>query len=222
MVTKEYFTEQLEAMGPISVDEIKSLIIFVIILAMYIISAFTGWSTTYYFILLPYLAFLPVVGCQEKAMTALKNLNLNGVFFASSCVGIGAVGTAVGFSSWLAGLTIPLTSGKSALITCILFMIIIIVGNFAMTPTALLTAFGSSFSEIALLVGTSPIAAVFCLRYITDVIFLPHEISGYLLLFGLGYWPMKDFVKDVGFKSVLLFIGFIVVIYPMWSLLGLL
>lgn len=222
MVTKEYFTEQLEAMGPISVDEIKSLIIFVIILAMYIISAFTGWSTTYYFILLPYLAFLPVVGCQEKAMTALKNLNLNGVFFASSCVGIGAVGTAVGFSSWLAGLTILLTSGKSALITCILFMIIIIVGNFAMTPTALLTAFGSSFSEIALLVGTSPIAAVFCLRYITDVIFLPHEISGYLLLFGLGYWPMKDFVKDVGFKSVLLFIGFIVVIYPMWSLLGLL
>ena len=155
-------------------------------------------------------------------MTALKNLNLNGVFFASSCVGIGAVGTAVGFSSWLAGLTILLTSGKSALITCILFMIIIIVGNFAMTPTALLTAFGSSFSEIALLVGMSPIAAVFCLRYITDVIFLPHEISGYLLLFGLGYWPMKDFVKDVGFKSVLLFIGFIVVIYPMWSLLGLL
>ena len=88
-VTKQYFTEQLTAMGPMSADEKKTMAVFCIILIMYILSAFLGWSSTYYFMLLPYLTFLPVVGCKDKAMTALKNLNFNGVFFASSCVGIG-------------------------------------------------------------------------------------------------------------------------------------
>lgn len=33
---------------------------------------------------------------------------------------------------------------------------------------------------------------------------------------------MKDLVKDLGFKSVVFFVGFIAIIYPYWSLLGLL
>lgn len=221
-VTKQYFTEQLAAMGPMSADEIKTMAVFCIILVMYILSAFLGWSSTYYFMLLPYLTFLPVVGCKEKAMTALKNLNFNGVFFASSCVGIGSVGTAVGFSSWLSSVATPLVTGTAPLITCVLIVIIICLGHFVMTPTAMYTALGSTFSQIAVTVGMSPVAAMILMRYAGNIIFLPHQTSGYLLLFGLGYWPMKDLVKDLGFKSVVFFVGFIAIIYPYWSLLGLL
>lgn len=221
-VTKQYFTEQLAAMGPMSADEIKTMAVFCIILLMYILSAFLGWSSKYYFMLLPYLTFLPVIGCKDKAVTALKNLNFNGVFFASSCVGIGAVGTAVGFSTWLSSVATPLVTGTAPLLTCVLIVVIIVLGHFVMTPTAMYTALGSTFSQIAVMVGMSPVAAMILMRYAGNIIFLPHQTSGYLLLFGLGYWPMKDLVKDLGFKSVVFFIGFVAIIYPYWSLMGLL
>ena len=115
-----------------------------------------------------------------------------------------------------------MVSGSGPLLTCVLVLVIIVLGHFVMTPTAMYTALGSTFSKIAVMVGMSPVSAMILMRYAGNIIFLPHQTSGYLLLFGLGYWPMKDLVRDLAFKSIVFFIGFVVIIYPYWSLLGLL
>ena len=69
--------------------------------------------------------------------------------------------------------------------------------------------------------GMAPVASLFLLNYAGNAIFLPHEITGYLILFGMGYWPMKDFVKGQAIKSVVYLVGFICIMFPLWKIMGL-
>jgi hypothetical protein len=39
-------------------------------------------------------------------------------------------------------------------------------------------------------------------------------------MYGYGMMPMKEFIKQEGLKSVLMIVGFIVVVYPLWNLFG--
>ncbi len=219
--TKEHFKKLLDEQGKISPNELKALTLFVIILAGCILSTWTGINSNYLFMVVPYLAFLPVIGCGKTAVDSLKNLNLDGLFFAVSCLAIGNVGNLVGFNTWLASVAVPIVSGRGMLFTCLLMFLIIVVGNFALTPGALLAGFGSSFVTIAAAVGMTPVASLFLLNYSANAIFLPHEITGYLIMFGMGYWPMKDFVKGQAVKSVVYILGFIFIMYPLWSVMGL-
>ena len=221
-MAKEYFSDRYHEMGKLSVYEIKSMVLFLLILFYMIASTFTRWNSSYAFMVIPYAAFLPGVGVGKKAETALKNVNYNGLFFATSCVAIGVVGNFVGFNTWLTNITVLLVSGQGALFTCILLLLITIVGNFVLTPSALMSGFGGALAQIAMAVGMKPIAAVMLLYFSANMIFLPHEISGYLLLYGMGYWPIREFVKQQSFKTVLYLIFFVIVIYPFWRVTGLL
>ena len=80
--------------------------LFLLILFYMIASTFTRWNSSYAFMVIPYAAFLPGVGVGKKAETALKNVNYNGLFFATSCVAIGVVGNFVGFNTWLTNITV--------------------------------------------------------------------------------------------------------------------
>ncbi len=220
--TREYFRVLYQELGALKVDEIKSLILFILILVYMIASTFTGWNSAYAFMVVPYMAFLPYVGIGKKAERALGKVNYNGLFFATSCVAIGTVGNHVGFSTWLTDVTLPFVTGHGMLFTCIVLLLITVVGNFLLTPGALMSGFGGVFSKIAAAVGIKPIAAVMLLYFSGNIIFLPHEITGYLLLYGMGYWPIKHFVKQQSFKSALYIVCFAAVIYPFWKAFGLL
>ena len=219
--TKEHFQTLLDQMGKMSTDEIKALVLFVIILAGCIASTWTGLNSTYLFMIVPYLSFLPVIGFNKVAKERLRNLNFDGIFFAVSCLAIGNVGNLVGFNTWFVGLVTPMLSGKGLLFACLVMFAIIMIGNFALTPGALLASFGSPFVSIADLMGMAPVASLFLLNYAGNAIFLPHEITGYLILFGMGYWPMKDFVKGQAIKSVVYLVGFICIMFPLWKIMGL-
>ena len=40
-------------------------------------------------------------------------------------------------------------------------------------------------------------------------------------MYEFGMMPMKTFIKQMALKTVIMYVGFIVVMYPMWNLMGL-
>ena len=40
-------------------------------------------------------------------------------------------------------------------------------------------------------------------------------------MYEYGMMPMKDFIKQEGLKTLIMFVGFLVVMYPLWNLFGL-
>ena len=77
------------------------------------------------------------------------------------------------------------------------------------------------FAKIAVDLGIKPMATVMALVVSTDMIFLPYEVAPYLLMFGYGMISMKHFVSFNTVKVILTFVFFALVMYPMWSILGL-
>lgn len=93
-----------------------------------------------------------------------------------------------------------------------------VVANILMTPLAMLACLIVPFIQIASALGINPIAACFILQYTIDMVFLPHEASGNLIMYSYGLWPMKDFIIQNTVKTFINAVVFVIIMYPMWIL----
>lgn len=216
---KEIFDEKYEQLGKMSIKEKKAVIMIVILLVYLCTTTFTGLPVAYAFMTIPYLMFLP--GIEVGDSKTIGRTNFPMIFFVSSCLGIGIVGAKVGFGDFLQNIAVPILSGKSTLVACIVFMVMGMLANFIMTPYAMLGGLSATFAQIAVSLGINPVVACMILMYTCDMVFLPYQSTGNLIMYSYGLMPMKDFIKQEGLKSVIMFIGFIVVMYPLWKLFGL-
>lgn len=216
---KDLFVRKYEALGPMSGKE-KNAIIMVLLLLGYLFSTnFTGLPAAYGFMTIPFMMFLP--GIEVGDGEVLGRLNFSMVFFVATCLGIGVVGNAVGFGAFLTEIAVPVLTGKSPLFISIAFMLFGTMANFFMTPFAMLGGLALPFAQIAVTLGMNPIAVIMILVYSCELLILPYQSAGNLIMYSYGMMPMKDFIKQEGLKSLIMFVGFIVVMYPLWNLLGL-
>jgi len=216
--TKEYFDTLYKELGKITPNETKSFILFALLLVYTIAAGFCGWPTAYGFMVVPYLAYVPFIRCDDGE--ALKKTQFQGLFFYASCIAIGSVGALVGFTNMLATLAMPLLEGKSLLVACIIMILIGTVTKLALTPSALLGGFGGAYAQIAATLGMHPAAAVYLLFSCSVYVFFPFGITGYLLMYSSGYIPMKEFLKNQIVKTILIWIVFVVIWFPLLNLLG--
>ncbi|GCF94244.1 sodium:sulfate symporter [Enterococcus florum] len=217
--SKALFDEKYKLLGAMSVKEKKAVVMIVLLLAYLCASSFIGLPAAYGFMAIPFLMFLPRIGIGEPE--TLGKLNFSMVFFVSACLGIGIVGAEVGFGDFLTGIAVPMLAGKSTLVVCIAFILMGAIANFFMTPYAMLGGLSLPFVQIAATLGINPIAACMCLLYSCELLLLPYESAGNLIMYGYGMMPMKDFVKQMGLKAAIMVVGFIAVMYPLWHLFGL-
>lgn len=89
-----------------------------------------------------------------------------------------------------------------------------------MTPYAMLGGLALPFVQIAETLGINPVAACMCLLYSCELLFMPYESAGNLIMYGYGMMPMKEFIKQMTLKAVIMFAGFILIMYPLWNLFG--
>lgn len=216
---KELFEGKYEALGKMSRKEKKAIVMIVLLLVYLFTTKFTGLPSAYGFMTIPVMMFLPGIEIGDSKI--IERLNFSMVFFVAACLGIGIVGAEVGFGEFLTNIAVPMLAGKSPLIVCITFMIFGIIANFFMTPFAMLGGLALPFAQIAVSLGMNPIAVVMILVYSCELLLLPYQSAGNLIMYSYGLMPMKDFIKQEGLKSVIMFIGFIVVMYPLWNLFGL-
>ena len=163
--------------------------------------------------------FVPGIEIGDKEI--IGRINFSMIFLVAACLGIGVVGASVGFGDFLTNIAVPFLSGKSVMVVCISFMLFGMIANFFMTPLAMLGGLSIPFAQIAVSLGINPVVACMILVYACEMLFLPYESNGNLIMYEYGMMPMKDFIKQEGLKTLIMFVGFLVVMYPLWNLFGL-
>ena len=85
---------------------------------------------------------------------------------------------------------------------------------------AMLGGLSLPFAQMAVSLGMSPVTACMLLLYSCEVLFFPYESAGNLIMYEFGMMSMGRFVKEMTLKAVIMIVGFVVVMYPMWKLMG--
>ena len=218
-LNRKIFDEKYEQLGKMSKREKKAVAMIVLLFAWLFSSNFTGLPAAYGFMTIPYLMFIPGIEIGDKEI--IGRINFSMIFLVAACLGIGVVGASVGFGDFLTNIAVPFLSGKSVLVVCISFMLFGMIANFFMTPLAMLGGLSIPFAQIAVSLGINPVVACMILVYACEMLFLPYESNGNLIMYEYGMMPMKDFIKQEGLKTLIMFVGFLVVMYPLWNLFGL-
>lgn len=216
----EYFKEEYKKLGPWRKEEKKALIYTAVIVIYLFTVPLHGLDADYGFMVIPWLAFLPLINLADSS--TIKNLlpKLDIIFFIVGCLSIGIVGQSLGVTDLLTDILTPIFSKLGD--TAVLFGILGVGGaaNMLLTPLTLVTSFCTPVVYIADMLNIGFMPALLSLYYTVDFLFLPHEVPAYLYLFGFGVMSMKDFIKLHTIKNLLFLVFFGLVFIPWWHLWG--
>lgn len=215
---RAYFQAKLREMGPMSVDEKRALLVVVIFLGYIITQKIHGLSLEWGMAIIPWLLLFPGIGCATQE--DIKKINYGMVFFLVSCMGIGSVATSLGLGAIIGNMAGPLLSGQNVYVLFLGIWALMFIGNFVMTPLAMMAAFTVPLIALGQTFGVNPLSIFYFMFTSFDQIILPYEYVKYLMFFGFGVISMSDFMKYMSAKSVLNFIVCFVLLIPWWMFTG--
>ena len=216
----EYFRTELQQMGKMTMLEKKTIVMTLAIVVYMMTSGLHGLNINYGFMILPCLGFLPGINiCGKAALNEVKE-KMGMIFFVVGCLGIAAVAAETGATALLSAKIVPMLSGMNTVAVCYCILILGLVGNMLLTPLALVTTLAGPVVQIGSELGMGMMAPLMSLYYTVDILFFPHEVPTYLILFSFGIMSMKQFIGLHALKNALFFVFFGVVIIPWWHLIG--
>ena len=220
--SKDYFVEQLRALPALSYREKSAAVTLVILFALLVTEEIHGISNAMVFMVVPWLAMLPIFG--QDIEEVLKGINFKIIFFVEACLAIGAVGQEMGFGDLITQYAVPFfqsTGNNYFVIFGVIFGIVFAL-NFLMTPMAIWALVTAPLIQVAMALGINPDAVIFSLIHCAEAIIMPYEYTPYLIVYAFGMISMKDFIKTSVVKCLIYFPGFLFVLVPYWMLIGLL
>lgn len=218
MPSKEYFKEKYHAMGKMSSDEKKAALAALILVVLVLTVSLHGIAMGWCFVIGALIMYLPFIKVATE--DDIKKINYSMVFFVAACMCIGDVGTSVGFGQLIAETILPYMHGIG---TTGFFLVVLLLGglgNFVLTPLAILATFTGPVTALAAELGINHLSTWYTLALSTNLLALPYEYIAYLFTYSFGLMTMKDFIKVYSIKSVLLIIFTLLVALPWWRFVG--
>lgn len=215
---RAYFEQKLAEMGPVTKDEIRGGIVLFIFIGYVMTQKLHGLSLEWGMAIIPWLLIFPGIGCATKQDVAKINYGM--VFFMLACMGIGSVATSLGLGKLVQDLAGPLLSGQSVYVLFIGIWILLFLGNFVMTPLAMIAAFTIPFLTLAESFGVNPLAILHFMVSSYDQVLLPYEYAKYLMFFAFGVISTADFMKYMGAKTILHIVIAFGILIPWWMFTG--
>lgn len=215
-----YFQEQLTLMGKITRKEKANIFVMILVLVYIFTVGLHKLDVNLGFALLPWLLFLP--GIDGADADTFKKMNVTMLFFVASCMSIGAVASSMGMADAIADLCATVLQGSTSptAIMGIVFVIVFFL-NFLMTPLAIFSLTIEPICTLALSAGLSPIPFAYAVNACSEAIILPYEYVPYLIIYAFGMISSIDFIKINIMRSAVFFAGFLLILVPYWSLIGL-
>lgn len=217
-INKQYFLDELKKLGKITKPEIKTAVIFILLMLYLLTQPLTGWPIAYGFMLIPWLLWAP--GINVATTETLNRINFGVISFIAACLAIGTVGTSLGIGDFVVQtLGEPLSNlGVFGFLTATLGVGTI--ANLVMTPYAIFASLTAPLVSIGLPMGINPAAIAMTLLISSDIYFFPHEVTCLVVMFSFGMCTMGDFIKFATIKTVITFIFFMALVIPYWMLTG--
>ncbi len=217
---REYFRKERLAMGPMTAAEKKAIVVLVILMCYVMFQPYHKFNLNYVFIILPWICFFPGINIAPTASLDRAKMFFSTFAFAGSCITIGQVAQTLGLGNLIADIATPILApmGKVGLTYGVLLFGT--VANLLLTPAAMASLLPTVLANIYQVLGYNPMCSILTVVYSLDMIFLPHEVTAYLVMFGFGMMSMKQFIKFYGAKTLFTLIFFGLIQIPWWILLG--
>lgn len=215
----EYFKEQYNELGPISVAEKKSIVVLALLLLWIVTNPIHGVDTMMAFALMPLVLCMP--GIDVGNSEDLESVPWGTILFFASCLAIGSVFNTVGITAIIGQYATPILSSFGVVGTLVAVLIFGFVANFAMTPAAMLAAFSGLLYTISLQLGIDPLSLLYTFNMSTDMVLFPYEYLTFLVFYAFGGMSMKQFVGYHGAKCATYVVFFVAIMIPYWFLIGL-
>ena len=208
-------------MGPVTRVEKANAIMLVILLVYIFTVQIHKLDINLGFAIIPFMVYLPFVNGADS--DAIKDVNYSVILFVAACMGIGTVASNLGLGVALMEVCGTLLHGSTNPIALMGIVFTIVFGlNFLMTPAAIIALIIEPIILLATSMGYSAVPFAYAVNACSEAIIFPYEYVPYLVVYAFGMISMKDFIKYNIMRSVLFFIGFLVVLVPYWMLIGLL
>ena len=217
---KEVVEERLRAMGPMTLQEWKLLILMICAITGLLTSKWHGLNGYFLYALIALCCYLPWIGLAK--FENVRNLNVGFLVFIVSCLGMGSVAVHLGAAKWFASLVVPLIDGLSPTWLVISSYLSAVVINFMLTPLAAVSALSLPWTEIAHHVDMNPLPMIYAFLYGLDQYIFPYEYALYMYIFGTGYITPRHMFKGLGLRILFVGVGLLLLQIPYWKLIGLL
>ena len=217
---KEVVEERLRAMGPMTLQEWKLLILMICAITGLLTSKWHGLNGYFLYALIALCCYLPWIGLAK--FENVRKLNVGFLVFIVSCLGMGSVAVHLGAAKWFASLVVPLIDGLSPTWLVISSYLSAVVINFMLTPLAAVSALSLPWTEIAHHVDMNPLPMIYAFLYGLDQYVFPYEYALYMYIFGTGYITPRHMFKGLGLRILFVGVGLLLLQIPYWKLIGLL
>lgn len=215
---QEHVKKQYAELGKMSAQEKKMLVLMIITVVLLLTTNYHSLNAGQIFALVVVIGFFP--GINLIAGKDMSQINFSMVFLVTACVAIGDVATELNAGSILMDSLMPYAP-KSFLALTLFIFIVAFVGNFLMTPLALIAALTVPIITLSQNLGFNPEALVYLFLFSTSAILLPYEITASVILYGFGMMTMKNFIKNFLIISVWTLITIFIFIIPWMKITGL-
>ena len=217
---KEVVEERLRAMGPMTLQEWKLLILMICAITGLLTSKWHGLNGYFLYALIALCCYLPWIGLAK--FENVRKLNVGFLVFIVSCLGMGSVAVHLGAAKWFASLVVPLIDGLSPTWLVISSYLSAVVINFMLTPLAAVSALSLPWTEIAHHVDMNPLPMIYAFLSGLDQYIFPYEYALYMYIFGTGYITPRHMFKGLGLRILFVGVGLLLLQIPYWKLIGLL
>ena len=217
---KEYFKAEYAKLGKMTAAEKKCLAVAILLIVFLFTSDFHKINPVYGFLVAPALLYFPGmnVGLKED----FSGINLSTLVFVAGCMGIGTVANATGAGLFIANALTPLLASTGTYGFTLLSYVFGFIINFALTPLAAMTALSAPLAEVAAGLGLDPAPVLYSYVLGLDNLLLPYESGMHLVAFTFGGIYLRDFVKVMGWKFLIMLAYIAAIGIPFWMFIGLL
>lgn len=215
---RAYFREKYKSLGPMSVKEKKAAVFLAILMLWILTEPFHGFPSSIAFMALPWLFFVP--GINIATQDSVNKLDWGLMFFISTCLSIGTVGSQIGVTKLITDNAGLLLNDASPSVFLYLVLTMGTLLNFILTPVALMATLPAPVATLSHSMNIDASTPLMTIMYSTDMIFMPFEAAAYLILFGFGLMSLKDFAKLHAMKVAWFFLLFGLIQLPYWHLIG--
>ncbi|MGI6730400.1 MAG: SLC13 family permease [Anaerovoracaceae bacterium] len=217
--TREYFKSELISFGKMSRDEVKVLVLSILLIIGVVTSSIHKVSIGWLFVYAAIILMLP--GMRLVKPENIKDVNFTFILFVVGCLSIGIVSANIGVGQFIADSLYPIIAGSLSRFTGGVWALGFL-ANLALTPLAAYSAFALPVADMATSLGINPIPVMYAFIHSLEQVIFPYEYAPVLIVFGMGLASAKRYMKFNIMRAALSLICIFVVFIPYWNLIGLL
>ena len=211
--------EEIEAMGCMSTDEKKTLVLTILAVLAFATEKFHGIPGYYAFCGIVLLGFTPIFSLLKA--DDVKEVQFSILFFIIACMAVGIVAGSLGIPAWMAAKVVPYLQNMDSLAGTSIFAYGVgIIANLALTPVAAASSLSIPMAEIATNLGLNPQPLLFSFFYGLDQFIFPYELAPALIMFATGYVRMKYLIQIMLSRMVLCGVVVVIVATTYWQWIG--